>query len=77
MRVVYDFAAAYERRVLPGDQLLASMVPLYLGRTASFVLQTETSGPDEVEAVVQGLANEYLTQKGYLVQRWGQGPGGA
>lgn len=77
VRVVYDFAAAYERRVLPGDQLLASMVPLYLGRTASFVLQTEMSGPEEVEAVVQGLANEFLTQKGYLVQRWGQGPGGA
>jgi hypothetical protein len=77
VRVVYDFATAYQRRVLPGDQLLASMVPLYLGRTASFVLQTAESGPEEVEAIVKGLADEYLRQKGYLLQRWGQGPGGA
>lgn len=70
VRVVYDFAVAYHDRVLPGDQLLGSMVPLYLGRTASFVLQTAESGPDEVEAVISGLADEYLKQKGYLLQRW-------
>ena len=71
VKAVYDFATAYHRRVLPGDQLLGSMVPLYLGRTASFVLQTAESGPDEVEAVIRGLADEYLRQKGYLLQRWG------
>jgi glycosyltransferase involved in cell wall biosynthesis len=76
-RVVYDFAAAYQGRVLPGDQLLGSMVPLYLGRTASFVIQTADSGPEEVEAIVKGLAEEYLRQKGYLLQRWGREPGGA
>jgi len=77
VRVVYDFAAAYQRRALPGDQLLGSMVPLYLGRTASFVLQTADSGPEEVEAIVKGLAEEFLRQKGYLLRVWGQGPGGA
>ena len=77
VRVVYDFAVAYERRVLPPEQLLGSMVPLYLGRTASFVIQTAESGPDQVEAVVKGLADEYLRHKGYLVRRWGHEPGGA
>lgn len=77
VRVVYDFAAAFERRVLPEDQLLGSMIPLYLGRTASFVLQTADSGPEEVEAIVKGLAEEYLRQKNYLLQRWGAQPGGA
>jgi glycosyltransferase involved in cell wall biosynthesis len=71
VRVVYDFAVAYERRVLPAEQLLGSMVPLYLGRTASFVIQTAESGPEEVEAAVKGLADEYLKQKGYLLRRWG------
>ena len=77
VRAVYDFATAYHRRALPADQLLGSMVPLYLGRTASFVLETAESGPEQVEAVVKGLADEYLRQKGYLLQRWGQEPGGA
>ena len=71
VRVVYDFAVAYERRVLPPEQLLGSMVPLYLGRTASFVIQTTDSGPEEVEAAVKGLADEFLKQKGYLLRRWG------
>jgi glycosyltransferase involved in cell wall biosynthesis len=70
VRVVYDFAVAYARRVLPGDQLLRSMVPLYLGRTASFVLQTAHSGPEDVEAAVKGLAAEFLKEKGYLLRRW-------
>jgi hypothetical protein len=77
VRTVYDFAIAYHRRVLPGDQLLRSMVPLYLGRTASFVLQTAESGPEEVEAVIRDLAEEYVRQKGYLLQAWGKRPGGA
>jgi hypothetical protein len=53
------------------------MVPLYLGRTASFVLQTAESSPEEVEAVIKELAEEYVRQKGYLLQAWGKRPGGA
>jgi glycosyltransferase involved in cell wall biosynthesis len=70
VRVVYDFAAAYHHCSLPGDQLLRSLVPLYLGRTASFVLQTAESGADEVETVIRSLADEYQRQKGYLIERW-------
>lgn len=69
-RVVYDFALGYHRRALPPDQLLRSLVPLYLGRTASFVLQTAASGSEEVEALIRGLADEFVRQKGYLLQRW-------
>jgi len=77
VKAVYDFAVAYERRVLPAEQLLGSMVPLYLGRTASFVRRTADSGPAEVEAIVKGLADEYLGQKGYLLRAWGGQRGGA
>jgi hypothetical protein len=70
VRVIYDFALAYHRRVLPGDQLLRSLVPLYLGRTASFVLRTEDNGSGDVEAVVRGLADEFVRQKDSLRERW-------
>jgi hypothetical protein len=70
VRVVYDFALAYHRRVIPGDQLLRSLFPLYLGRTASFVMQTAEAGSDDVEGIIRSLADEYLAQKGYLLQRW-------
>jgi hypothetical protein len=70
VRVVYDVALAYHRRVMPGDQLLRSLVPLYLGRTASFVLQAADSGADEVEEAIRALADEFVRAKGYLVAGW-------
>jgi glycosyltransferase involved in cell wall biosynthesis len=71
VRAVYDFAAAYRRAALPDEQLLRSLVPLYLGRTASFVLKTAQSGPEEVESVIRGLADEFVREKGYLRKSWG------
>ena len=70
VRVVYGFALAYHRRTLPTEQLLRSLVPLYLGRTASFIVQEAESGADEVEASIAALADEFLKQKGDLLQRW-------
>jgi len=71
VRIVYEFAAAYHRRVLPPEQLLRSLVPLYLGWTASFVRQTAQSSSEEVESVIRELADEFVRQKGYLRKIWG------
>ena len=70
VKVVHDFAIAYRRRVLPRDQLLRSLVPLYLGRTASFVLATASSDAAEVEAAIGALADEFVRQKPDLRERW-------
>jgi hypothetical protein len=71
VRVVYGFAVAYARRALPRDQLLRSLVPLYLGRTASFVLETAPFGAEEVERRIHALAEEFVAQKPHLRERWG------
>jgi glycosyltransferase involved in cell wall biosynthesis len=70
VRVVYGFAAAYEHARLPREQLLRSLVPLYLGRTASFVLETAASGAEDVEQKIQSLAGEFVAQKPHLLERW-------
>jgi glucosylglycerate synthase len=70
VRVVYAFALAYHRRALPPEQLLRSLVPLYLGRTASFVRHVAESGSEEVEASIGALAEEFLRQKGDLLLGW-------
>lgn len=70
VKVVHDFAIAYRRRALPRDQLLRSLVPLYLGRTASFVLATRGSDAAEVEAAIAALAEEFVRQKADLRERW-------
>ena len=68
--VVFDFAVAYKRRRFPAEQLLASLVPLYLGRTASFVLGTAEADAAHVESIIRGLADTFLARKPDLVARW-------
>jgi hypothetical protein len=70
VEVVYDFALAYQRQALPRDQLLRSLVPLYLGRTASFVERTADSSAEEVEELIRALGDEFVAQKPSLLQRW-------
>ena len=70
VKLVCDFAVAYHRRALPSQQLLRSLVPLYLGRTASFVIQTADSDAEQVERIIRDLADEYVRQKPYLHGRW-------
>jgi hypothetical protein len=69
-RVVYSFALAWHRRALNREQLLRSLVPLYLGRTASFVLDNAHGGAEEVEAAIRSLSEEFVRQKPWLVARW-------
>jgi hypothetical protein len=69
-RVVYDFALAYHRRALVADQLLRSLVPLYLGRTASFVIEMADADADQVEQRIGALADEFVRQKRYLREHW-------
>ncbi|MEE8218824.1 MAG: glycosyltransferase [Vicinamibacteria bacterium] len=70
VRVVFDYALAYRQRALNREQLLRSLVPLYLGRIASFVTQNMDSGAEEVEAAIRTLADEFVREKGYLRERW-------
>jgi glycosyltransferase involved in cell wall biosynthesis len=70
VRTIYDYAAAHHRRVIHRDHLLKSLTPLYLARTASFVLETETAEAGEVERILEHLCQEYEQQKPYLIARW-------
>ena len=69
-RVVYDFAIGHHYGVVHRDHLLRSLVPLYLGRTAAFVLATERDGADASEAAVDAIAVAFERLKPYLVERW-------
>jgi len=73
-RVVYDFAAAHHRRRMPAELLLSALVPLYLGRVASFVERHAESGPSEVEDAIELLCAAFLAERAYLVARWEETP---
>jgi hypothetical protein len=70
VQIVYDFALGHRLRTISRDHLLRSLTPLYLGWIASFALETQTAGLEEVDARIERLAKAYEDNKSYLVSRW-------
>ena len=71
VHVVYEFAAAYHRRKLDRQHLMESLVPLYLGRTASFVLEVQEADAAQVEERIEQLCAVFEAEKPYLRKHWG------
>lgn len=69
-RVVYDFALGHHYAVIHREHLLRSLVPLYLGRTAAYVLATRERSAAASEAAAEAVARAFERQKPYLVERW-------
>ena len=69
-RVVYDFALGHHYTVVHRDHLLRSLTPLYLGRTAAFVLATRAAGTAATQARLDAVAAGFERQKPYLVEHW-------
>jgi len=71
-RMVFDAAIAYHRGHVIRDHLLKALTPLYLGRTASFVLETQALTSDEAEDRIELVCQTFEREKTYLVERWNQ-----
>ncbi len=69
-RVVYDFALGHHYAVVHRDHLLRSLTPLYLGRTAAFVLATRATGAAATQAHLDAVGAAFERQKTYLVEHW-------
>jgi len=64
VRMIYEAATAYRYRRLDREHLLQSLVPLYLGRTASFVLEVTESTATQVEERIESLCQVGCCSKG-------------
>jgi glucosylglycerate synthase len=69
-RVVYDFALGYHLRVLYRGHLLGALVPLYLGRVATFIRETRGGGAREMEEWLERSCRAFEQQKRYLAEQW-------
>jgi glucosylglycerate synthase len=70
VKTVYDFAIGYKQRTINRDHLLRALTPLYLGWVASFIMQVQEAGPEDVERRLEKLCATYETGKPYLISRW-------
>jgi glycosyltransferase involved in cell wall biosynthesis len=69
-RIIYSFAIAAHRKTLNREHLLKSLTPLYLGRTASFIMSVENSDAMEVEDEIEGLCLSFEEEKSFLIETW-------
>jgi len=69
-RVVFDFLLAYRARVMYRSHIAQSLAPLYLGCTASLVLETRGRPDTAVAQATERLARAFEDEKPYLVDRW-------
>lgn len=75
VHLIYEFAVAWHLRKIDREHLLQSLVPLYLGRTASFVLEVKESSAAEVEERIEQLCLSFEAEKDFLRNLWGTHPG--
>lgn len=68
--IIYSFALAAHRNILNKEHLLKSLTPLYIGRTASFVIEARESSGPEVEEKIENLCGVYEKFKPSLSDRW-------
>ncbi|HTN43637.1 MAG TPA: glycosyl transferase family 2 [Nitrospiria bacterium] len=73
-RIVYEFALAFHRRVMAHEHLLKSFTPLYLGRVASFILDTQSMSPPEAESRIERLCQSFEREKSYVMDQWDKPP---
>ncbi len=68
--IIYHFALAHHARILPREHLLKSLTPLYIGKVASFVLETRDSSAEEVEDRIEKLCVAFEKMKPLLLEKW-------
>jgi glycosyltransferase involved in cell wall biosynthesis len=68
--IIYSFSLAYHDKIINREHLLKSLTPLYLGRVASFVIETWESNAVEVEEKIENLCIIFENQKKGFIDKW-------
>ncbi|MFO7984595.1 MAG: hypothetical protein R6U38_01925 [Desulfatiglandaceae bacterium] len=71
-RILFDTAVAYGTSAIDTDQMMDSLIPLYFGRTLSFVIRTQKMSIKQAEEAIEDDCMTFETTKPYLLQRWNE-----
>jgi len=70
VEIIYCFAVEAHKKKMNREHLLKSLTPLYIGRTASFVIEAWNSDAHEVEEKIERLCRVFEEKKTILMERW-------
>jgi hypothetical protein len=71
---VVEAAGAYRREAMHREHLLRALVPVYLGRAASFLIESADRAPAEVESRLDALGRAFEEARAELVRSWTSKP---
>lgn len=68
--ILIDFAVAYYKAKIAPGVLLEALIPLYFGKTLSFVKKTRQMAIQEAEDQIENECMIFEEAKPYLIRRW-------
>ena len=69
-RLLYDITVSYRNSTVDVDLMMDSLIPLYFGRTFSFVKRTKRMTTRQAEEAIEEDCMTFEMTKPYLVKRW-------
>jgi len=69
-RVLFDTAVSYGASEVDPDEMMNSLIPLYFGRTLSFVKSSRKMSIKQAEEAIEKDCETFEMTKPYLLQRW-------
>ena len=69
-RLLFDTAVSYGEVSVEPDEIMDSLIPLYFGRTLSFVKRTKKMSIKQAEEAIENDCETFEMTKPYLLQRW-------
>ncbi len=71
-RLLFDVAISYRDQVADTDLMMDSLIPLYFGKTLSFVRKTKRMSIKQAEETIEEDCMTFEMTKPYLIRRWKQ-----
>ena len=68
--VLMDFALAYRKSANGKEKIMESLIPLYFGRTCSFVIELEPMTIQQAEELIEDQCGVFEYSKPYLLKKW-------
>lgn len=68
--ILIDFAVSYRDTADGGEVLLNSLIPLYFGRTCSFVIESDAMTIQQAEELIEDQCGVFEFSKPYLLEKW-------
>jgi hypothetical protein len=69
-KTVFEFAASYHKSVISRDHIVQALVPLYRGRTLTFLLENRDGSGEDIERNLESLCGDFERLKPYLLEVW-------